>query len=113
MCEICRVSINRCRYLTSVLIRLIRWKPLCSKRVGRLNSAVDAICHSLNATPFARSKGGGRARERGGDGAREKRAKEVLTSRTISPSIFIVTILYWIEARNTREERKIKWTNKG
>lgn len=28
------------------------------QRVGRANSAVDATCHSLNATPFARSKGG-------------------------------------------------------
>lgn len=83
------------------------------QRVGRANSAVDATCHSLNATPFARSKGGEQG-EGGRDGAREKRAKEVLTSRTISLSIFIVTIL--LDRRGilaAGEGRKIKWTNEG
>lgn len=76
-----RFSINRWRYLTSTLIRLIPIRIHCASKGWPTEfGQIDATCHSLNATPFARSKGGGRGER--GDGAREIRAKEVLTSRT-------------------------------
>lgn len=56
-----RFSINRWRYLTSTLIRPIPIRIHCASKGWPTEfGQIDATCHSLNATPFARSKGGGK-----------------------------------------------------